>query len=78
VSPLPQRFAATSTLQFSSEGENVGLAPSTREVHRGFMRSPYHRKNLLNPDFNVVGFAVARNGNMIYVTEDFGHGLPGH
>ena len=25
---LPQRLAATSTLQFSAEGENVGLAPS--------------------------------------------------
>jgi hypothetical protein len=24
----------------------------------------------------VAGFAVVRNGNTIYVTEDFGHGLP--
>ncbi len=31
---LPQHFAATSTLQFSAEGENVGLAPSAAEVHR--------------------------------------------
>jgi uncharacterized protein YkwD len=73
---LPQRFAATSMLEFSAEGENVGLAPSVAEVHKGFMHSPDHRENLLNPDYNVVGFAVVRNGNMIYVTEDFGHGLP--
>jgi len=71
---LPQRLAATSTLQFSAEGENVGLAPSAAEVHRGFMHSPHHRENLLNPDYNVAGFAVVRNGNTIYVTEDFGHG----
>jgi len=73
---LPQRLAASSTLQFSAEGENVGLAPSAAEVHRGFMRSPHHRENLLNPDYNVAGFAVVRNGSTIYATEDFGHGLP--
>jgi uncharacterized protein YkwD len=73
---LPQRLAATSTLQFSAEGENVGLAPNAAEVHRAFMRSPHHRENLLNPDYNVAGFAVVRNGNTIYVTEDFGQGLP--
>ena len=32
--------------------------------------------NLLNPDYNVAGFAVVRNRNMIYVTQDFAHGLP--
>jgi uncharacterized protein YkwD len=73
---LPQRLAATSTLQFSAEGENVGLAPSTAEVHQAFMQSPHHRENLLNPAYNVAGFAVVRNGNLIYVTEDFGHVLP--
>ena len=40
------------------------------------MRSPHHRENLLNPDYNVAGFAVVRIGNMIYVTQDFAHGLP--
>jgi uncharacterized protein YkwD len=73
---LPQRLAATSTLQLGAEGENVGLAPSAAEVHRGFMHSPHHRENLLNPDYNVAGFAVVRNGNIVYVTEDFGQDLP--
>jgi uncharacterized protein YkwD len=70
---LPQRLAAASSLQFSAEGENVGLAPNAAEVHRAFINSPHHRENLLNPDYNVAGFAVVRSGNMIYVTEDFGH-----
>lgn len=73
---LPQRFAAMSTLQFRAEGENVGLAPNVAAVHRGFMHSPRHLENLLNPDYNLAEFAVVRNGNMIYVTEDFGQGLP--
>jgi uncharacterized protein YkwD len=71
---LPQRLAAASSLQFSAEGENVGLAPSAAAVHWGFIDSPHHRENLLNPDYNVAGFAVVRNGNMNYVTEDFGRG----
>jgi len=25
------------------------------------MRSQHHRENLLNPDYNVAGFAVVRN-----------------
>jgi uncharacterized protein YkwD len=70
---LPQRLAAASSLQFSAEGENVGVAPGAAEVHSAFMNSPHHRENLLNPDYNVAGFAVVRSGNMIYVTEDFGH-----
>jgi uncharacterized protein YkwD len=73
---LPQRLAATSTLQFSAEGENVGVAPSVADVHRGFMNSPHHRENLLNPAYNVAGFAVVRSGNTIYVTEDFGQATP--
>ncbi len=75
---LPQRLAATSTLQFSAEGENVGLAPSVADVHRGFMHSPRHRENLLNPDYNLAGFAVVHTGNTIYVTEDFGRVIPGN
>ncbi len=75
---LPQRLAAASTLQLSAEGENVGFAPSVTEVHRGFMRSPHHRENLLNSDYNVAGFAAVRNGNRVYVTEDFGQSLSRH
>lgn len=73
---LPQRLAATRSLQLSAEGENVGLAPSAAEMHRAFMHSPHHRENLLDRDYNVAGFAVVRNENMIYVTEDFGREMP--
>jgi uncharacterized protein YkwD len=72
---LPERLAATSNLQLSAEGENVGFAPSVTEVHRGFMHSLHHRENLLNPDYNLAGFAAVRNGNRVYVTEDFAQSL---
>ena len=36
------------------------------------MHSQHHRESLLNPDYNLAGFAVVHTGNTIYVTEDFG------
>jgi uncharacterized protein YkwD len=75
---LPQRLAATSTLELGAEGENVGYAVSVAEVHRGFMLSLHHRENLLNRDYNVAGFAAVRDGNRVYVTEDFGQTRPKH
>jgi hypothetical protein len=73
---LPQRLAVASTLHLSGEGENVAYAQSVSSAHNGFMASPHHRENLLDPDFNVVGFGIVRSGSMVYVTQDFGHSLP--
>ncbi len=75
---LTQRLAATSSLHMDQAGENVGYAASAEESHDGFMRSPPHRENLLNPEFNVAGFGVIHSGNMLFVTQDFGHSLPSY
>jgi uncharacterized protein YkwD len=48
VSPLPRTLA-----------ENVGRAFSTVEVENGFMGSPGHRANILNPAMTHVGIGVA-------------------
>jgi len=48
VSPFPRTLA-----------ENAGRAFSTVEVEHGFMGSPGHRANLLNPDMTHVGIGVA-------------------
>jgi uncharacterized protein YkwD len=48
VSPLPNMLA-----------ENLGRAFSTREVENGFMGSPGHRANILNPEMTHVGIGVA-------------------
>jgi uncharacterized protein YkwD len=47
VSPAPRTLA-----------ENVGRAFSTVEVESGFMGSPGHRANILNPDVTHVGIGV--------------------
>jgi uncharacterized protein YkwD len=40
------------------------------------MLSPPHRANLLNAAYDVIGVAVVRSGDQLYVVQDFGHALP--
>lgn len=75
---LQKRLAADSTLQMDHVGENVGYAETIDDAHAGFMESPPHRKNLLDPLYNVVGIGVVQDKGTLYVTEDFGHGLPNY
>jgi uncharacterized protein YkwD len=71
---LMQRLTANSDLLLDRSGENVGYASSATQVHDDFMNSPPHRRNLLDPAFNLVGIGVVRVGDLLWVTEDFAHG----
>jgi uncharacterized protein YkwD len=71
---LMSRLTANTDLLLDRSGENVGYASSAAQVHDDFMHSPPHRKNLLDPAFNLVGIGVVRAGNLLWVTEDFAHG----
>ena len=73
---LPQRLAATTQLQLEQEGENVALDYDAAHGHEHLMLSPPHRANLLNPAYNVVGLGVVRNGDRLYIVQDFGSALP--
>ena len=73
--PLQDRLAISS-LHLDKAGENVALDMDIEGAHDGLMHSPHHRENLLRPDYNVVGLAVARVGDRLYVVEDFGHSVP--
>jgi len=73
--PLAQRLATSTTLHLDRGGENVASAPSVDQAHESLMLSPAHRDNLLNASYNVAGFGVVRNGQTLYVTQDFGQGL---
>jgi uncharacterized protein YkwD len=57
-----------------SIAENVAFAPSLLRIHSGWMNSPGHRANLLNPAYTILGVAVIVSGREIYAVEDFaGH-----
>lgn len=51
-------------------GENVGSGADVDAVHRGFMNSASHRKNVLNANLKVVGIGIARWSGGLMVVED--------
>jgi uncharacterized protein YkwD len=69
--PLIERLGKASP-HLNDAGENVAFDSGVERAHQDLMHSPPHRRNLLNPKFNVVGFGAIRVGDRIYVTEDFG------
>ena len=75
---LAVRLASTTSLQLDREGENVALDYDAERGHEHLMLSPPHRANLLNPAYNVVGLAALRNGDRLYIVQDFGHALPNY
>jgi uncharacterized protein YkwD len=72
---LPHRLAAITQLQLEQEGENVALDYDAEHGHQHLMLSAPHRANLLNPAYNVVGLGVVRNGDRLYIVQDFGSAL---
>ncbi len=57
-------------------GENLAAGPtSAAKVHNGWMRSAGHRKNVLSPEYNVMGAACVSvdDAYHYYWTESFGY-----
>jgi Cysteine-rich secretory protein family len=75
---LPNRLAKSSALHLDHAGENVALDATADEAHEHLMHSPPHRENLLDPSYNVAGFGVVRDGDHLYVVQDFGHSVPAY
>ena len=65
------RRAAHEGARFSTIAENVALGPSAETLHQQWMKSPPHRANLLDPQMNSVGIAIARRGATLFAVEDF-------
>ena len=75
---LPQRLATATDTQLDQEGENVALDFDAESGHKHLMLSPPHRANLLNAAYNVIGLGVVRDGDRLYIVQDFGHALPNY
>jgi Cysteine-rich secretory protein family len=74
--PSLQTRIADENLRSDRLAENVGLEMDAPGIHAGFMNSPPHRANILNPNYNAIGVGVMRSGDRLYATEDFAHRLP--
>jgi uncharacterized protein YkwD len=72
---LPRRLSAASPLRLDHAGENVALNRTADGAHDSLMHSPPHRENLLDASYNIAGFGVIREGDRLYVVQDFGHSV---
>jgi hypothetical protein len=60
---------------FSAAAENVGFADDAETLQSGWMHSPGHRANILNPLYDEIGIGIVRRGDRLYATEDFSKGV---
>ena len=56
---------------FSMLAENIAEAPSIDELHIGWMKSPPHRANILNPKLTAIGIAIELRGEQYFGVQDF-------
>jgi uncharacterized protein YkwD len=53
---------------WSVGGENVGVGATARGLHRAFMDSSPHRRNVLYREYRYVGIGAVRSGGRLWVT----------
>jgi len=56
--------------------ENVALGSYIATIHQGWLDSPGHRANLLNPQVDSVGVAVVSGGGVLYAVADYARAVP--
>jgi hypothetical protein len=61
---------------FSLVEENVAFAATPAAIHAGWMNSPHHRENLLNPAVDRVGVAVVARVGVLYAVADYARSVP--
>ncbi len=74
--PDLQTRAAKAGAHFSLIAENIAIGASPAEIQRGWMNSPGHRANLLNPNVDRLGVAVVEARGVLYAVEDFSQAVP--
>jgi hypothetical protein len=63
--------ASVAGAHFGLIEENIAVGSNPAEIHEGWMNSPGHRKNLLNPAVDHVGIAVIEGHGSLYAVTDF-------
>ena len=61
--------------RFALIEENVALASQVQMIHQGWLDSPEHRANLLNPKIDRVGIAVRFARGVYYAVADYAMGV---
>ncbi len=71
---LAARITASGA-RYSEIAENIAEGPSTLEIHTGWMNSPPHRANLLNPMLDSIGIGVVARDGKLFAVQDFSHSI---
>jgi hypothetical protein len=57
--------------RFGAFAENIAVASNAGMIHSGWMASPGHRRNILNPNLNAIGIAAVRGSGGLFAVQDF-------
>jgi hypothetical protein len=68
--------ARSAGAHFSLIEENVAFGTYIAAIHQGWLKSPGHRANLLNPEVDAVGIAVVPGRGAFYVVADYARAVP--
>jgi hypothetical protein len=67
---LPER-AASAGARFSLIEENIAVGQTPDQIHDGWMHSPGHHDNLLNPKIDHIGVALVSARGVLYAVADY-------
>jgi uncharacterized protein YkwD len=62
--------------RFSVIAENIAVGSTPAIIHAGWMDSPGHRKNILDPRLTSVGIAAVHGQGGLFAVEDFSQSVP--
>jgi uncharacterized protein YkwD len=72
---LVQRITAVGA-RFSTVAENIGAGQDAGDIHYGWMHSPGHRANILDPKLTALGVAVVEARGRLFAVQDFSLAVP--
>jgi uncharacterized protein YkwD len=67
--PFDRFFHAS--IRASATGENIARNDTVAAGHQRLMESPGHRANILSTDYDHVGIGIVRQGNSLWMTQNF-------
>src|SRR5438477_4854371 len=72
---LEERLAEAGA-RFGAIAENIAIGPNPQIIHGGWMDSPGHRKNILDPRLTSVGIAAVHGPGGLFAVQDFSRSVP--
>ena len=74
--PALEERLADAGARFAAIAENIAIGANPQTIHNGWMNSPGHRRNIMNPQLTSVGIAAVRGPGGLFAVEDFSQFVP--